>query len=79
MNTLEVLAEVSKERRYQDRKWGGPIADDGHTPGEWLGFIREYWRAERGANYRDRLLKIAALAVAAIEAFDRELEKERGK
>ena len=71
-----VLREVTTRRRAQDRKHGGPEHDDTHTPGEWLAFIREFtqrahcaWLEDLGDE--DRLLDVAALAVAAIQSSRR--------
>lgn len=71
-----VLEQIASERRRQDRQWGGASHDDDHDPREWLGFIKEH--RERAVkvvgkpdDYRHRLVVIAALAVAAIEALDR--------
>ncbi len=81
----EILDEIIAERERQDVKWGGPEHDDNHRLGDWLQFIEDradYQRfvlehPERASDspylsdYRATLIKIAALAVAAIESFDR--------
>lgn len=82
-----VLTDIIAERGRQDAQWGGPPHDDDHSPDEWLEFIEHQVDAahaligagsedENGepngdARYRQRLVKIAALAVAAIESLDR--------
>ena len=67
--------EIAEERARQDAKWGGPAHDDTHTLFEWWGFIKERMvgRAFPGGAQRERqdLVEIAALAVAAVESFDR--------
>jgi hypothetical protein len=68
---LNIFNEVVAERARQDARWGGPEHDDGHSEGDWADFIREYAWGDRGADFRERMLKIAALAVAAIESHDR--------
>jgi hypothetical protein len=82
-----VLDEVQAERQRQDEKWGGPEHDSEHEMDEWLNLLN----ARRGlalharyhgdsADYRRRLIQIAALAVAAVEAFDRAIAlAEQGK
>lgn len=58
--------------------------DDTHSRGDWLRFVQKQvglafvhidgvddTDAEHGPRYRARLVKIAALALAAIESFDR--------
>lgn len=77
-----VYAEVWAERARQDRLWGR-AHDDSHTPNEWIAYITRYsgeaaysfiWRTpgvfERQA-FRAAMVKIAALAIAAIEWIDR--------
>lgn len=74
-----VLGEVSAERERQDRKWGGPKADDARkAPLNWVNDIVAYatWAGQManmgaGGKYRRRLLQVAALAVAACESYDR--------
>ena len=81
-----IYAQVQAERERQDAKWGGPDHDANHTAGDWISFIAEHadkaLRAEMGPidgdadldEYRRRLIEVAALAVAAVEALD----KQRG-
>ena len=65
------IADVLAERARQDAQWGGPSHDDQHDPVDWSHFIEEqaYWGREQ--DPRRRFIKIAALAVAAIESIDR--------
>lgn len=69
--------DVMKERRRQDLKWGGPEHDDKHAPDEWEGFIVERIAplTARDETFRKRMVEISALALAAIESFDRKLEE----
>jgi hypothetical protein len=79
---LGLLAEVAAERTRQDAKWGGPGHDDHHTVAEWVRLIQNYagW-AEVIAGMqsydkaRNRLVQVAALAVAAAEALDRNVAR----
>lgn len=82
-----VLADVRDERARQTEIWGGPTYDDQHGPGDWLDYLAEhtakaeaqleldggYWylNSRAAAEYRRRLIEVAALAVAAVESFDR--------
>jgi hypothetical protein len=71
----EILSEVNDERKYQDELWG-QHNDDGTTEAEWKTYIDQYTHAfHRAEKYKDdfrtRMVKVAALAVAAVEAFDR--------
>lgn len=79
----DVFMEIHAERLTQDAQWGGSEHDDRHPPEDWLDFIRKQVDAadsligngeefESGdAIYRQRMVKVAALAVAAIETLDR--------
>lgn len=73
----DILQDILKERAAQDAKWGGPDHDDQHDPEEWLDLIEEQVDhanvligSSTDEEYRKRLAKIAALAVAAIESLD---------
>lgn len=74
-----VLTQILEERRNQDKKWGGPAFDDERERTEWLSLIREHEeRAKRAVSrtgdldeYRQQMIQIAALAIAAIHAHDR--------
>lgn len=82
----QILDEIRQERAAQDALWGGPAHDDEHSPEEWLSFIQDYHdRAHRQVKrarlsgedegFRDTLVKIAALAVAACECIDRKKQE----
>lgn len=77
-----VFQEIEQERWRQDEKWGGPDHDDTHKPEEWRMFIelqiasmmpehRMTTAIQDLNNFRDRLINIAALCVAAIQSLDR--------
>ena len=84
-----IFAEISAEREYQDSKWGGAEVDDrenGYM--EWVGYITKYatrwfpggfapWNEIAKASFRESMIKVAALAVAAVEQYDREAKKRR--
>lgn len=74
-NELEnILTEIRYERAAQDAQWGGPEHDDEHGMDEFAAFIaRQMAKCDqgRGPDVRDRFIKIAALAVAAVESYDR--------
>jgi hypothetical protein len=73
---FHILHEVDDERMRQDRQWGGIKHDDKHTPADWVLFIIAHAnKAIRHDNYRERMLKVAALAVAAVESYDRKANK----
>ncbi len=83
MNRLKIYDEITKERVYQDRKWGGPEHDDLQTFNNWVAYIMQYatgwaWKIQPPTlrEFRRSMVKVAALAVAAIEAVDRQLERK---
>jgi hypothetical protein len=73
------MSNVLLERRQQDEKWG----EQNHDPYVWLCILGEevgeaneaVLEARFGGKeiikYRDEMVQIAAVALAAIEAFDR--------
>lgn len=72
----DVLGEIIAERNRQDAQWGGADHDDDHSPEDWIRFIGAQavkCAYGKGPDYRERLVKIAALAVAAVETYDRQL------
>lgn len=76
--TDKIANQILEERRRQDAKWGGADHDDHHTTADFVQLIEDYagWaRTMAGMNSdgkaRNRLIQVAALAVAAIESIDR--------
>lgn len=69
-----VISIIASERQRQDEEWGGPTHDDEHTLADWVGFI-DYqttkFDMEGDNDNPERLVKIAALAIAALEAHQR--------
>lgn len=69
-----VYVQIKDERDEQDRRFGGPQHDNAHAPCEWITFIRKHaLQAEMATptDYRYQLVRIAALAIAAAQSFDR--------
>ena len=70
-----VLQEILKERAAQDEEWGGPGHDNEHSRFDWVKYIREHGgRSVRGLakdDFRKQMIRVAALAVAAVQAYDR--------
>lgn len=76
---MTVYAEIQGERAYQEGKWG-TANDDLNTPFNWAAYIAQ--DATRNligapanatdlAKFRTDMVKVAALAVAAVETLDR--------
>lgn len=75
---LKLYAEISAERQRQDLEHGGPEHDDGHTQDEWSWMISDHnQRALQngGREFRKQMVRVAALAIAAVEAHDREARR----
>lgn len=71
-----VLGQVETERSLQDEEWGGSVHDDTHQIADWLEQITRQLNFATNeisdyAQFRQRLIKISALAVAGIESQDR--------
>ncbi|MFN9090482.1 MAG: hypothetical protein ACK5V0_02990 [Alphaproteobacteria bacterium] len=78
MTTRTVLAEIAAERTRQDAQWGGATRDDALPLPAFAQLIEDYagWarvKAREGSmvEARQRLVQVAALAVAAVESLDR--------
>lgn len=73
MTTFKAMKDLCDERIAQDKQWGGPAHDDMHDTYDWMNYIAN--QAEKLARdestARERFIKIAALAVAAVESIDR--------
>lgn len=74
-----ILDDVLEERRRQFNKWG----QQDHDEDRWMVILMEEVgecckaiQEEDPANYREELVQVAAVAVAAIEAFDRKFGNE---
>lgn len=81
----QVIAEVRRERETQDEKWGGADHDDGHDEWTWIALLTKHagrgapdagvkWRDRR--TFRQQMIRVAALAVAAAEWSDRRVIAE---
>lgn len=74
IDTYDISMEILQERERQFKKWG--LQD--HDEDRWMVILMEevgeVARAifdENADNYREELIQVAAVAVAAVEAFDR--------
>lgn len=71
----KILEEIRKERQHQHELWGNDF-DDRNTCNDWIAYITSY--AGKGVTleasaleFREAMIKVATLAVAAVEAVDR--------
>jgi hypothetical protein len=78
--TVSIMGDISMERALQDHQWGGQPTDDTRAPADWAQYIHNQLSKmfqEEGGE-RDRFVKVAALAVAAIQSIDRTADKGCG-
>lgn len=86
--TEGIVLDIFAERDRQDAQWGGPDHDDSHSARDWLVYVNKQVETAIGEtlsddttqlvdpeHYRQRMVKIAALAVAAIESLDRAIPR----
>jgi hypothetical protein len=77
----DIWEEIKTERASQDKRWGGPQHDDTHTARDWCYFLITKTGKAMGLSFmsddisartwRKCMVQVAALAVAAIESYDR--------
>ncbi len=71
-----VLHDIRYERHRQHEKWGGPRHDDKHGSHDWIAYIMRHagravmWPFD-ASQFRKQMVRVAALAVAAVEWTDR--------
>jgi hypothetical protein len=74
MRRQRIYREIEEEREYQNGKWGTEF-DDKNTINDWGSYITRYTgeatQVDNPDEQRRQILKVAALAIAAIETFDR--------
>jgi hypothetical protein len=70
-----IWKEILDERAAQDLKHGGISNDDRNTLADWQNWITRHLNKASMATFpygpRYALIRVAALSVAAIEAYDR--------
>ena len=76
----KIIEEILAEREYQDYKWGGNDHDDAHSSHDWVAYLSKHLGKSvthpwDGKKFREQMTKIAALAVAAAEWYDRNEKK----
>jgi hypothetical protein len=80
-----VLAEIVLERLEQDAQWGGPGHDDQHDVNCWIAILARHVglaandeAATDLARFRRQMVRVAAVAVAAVESLDRKAARVAG-
>ena len=83
MRVHTIYDEIKAERDYQREKWGDRADDTLNTPWMWAAYIGQYatkWmrgtflplKTDVTDAFRECMVKVASLAVAAIESIDRQ-------
>lgn len=73
-NPNSIFTEIGMERVRQRQQWGGGTHDDNHDIFDWFEFMRhQMHKVQYDLEHyqREGLIKIAALAIAALESLDR--------
>lgn len=77
----DTLQDVADERERKDKNWGGPTHDDQHSTQffaqlieDYAGWVRVLAGMNKSRKAEDKLIQIAALAVAATESSIRKRE-----
>ena len=83
----KILEEIANEREYQISKWGGPDKDaTNNTSADFVLYISKYssdWfkgglPPHNTEDFRKSMIKVATLALAAIQAHDYVKENQDG-
>ena len=79
-----IFKQIETERGKQDREHGGPDHDDLHHYNDWTAILVRHLGLAAGdeaevdeARWRKQMIRIAALACAAVESHDRREERKR--
>jgi hypothetical protein len=87
---IDILSEIGDERQYQVDKWGDETDDKLNDPMDFVGYIAHHstrwfnggfppYSEATLLNYREAMIKVGALAVAAIGYTDRLLSGENDR
>jgi hypothetical protein len=82
---MNIYDEIKNEREYQNDKWGTKADLEVNTPNDFCAYIAHHstrwfkggfvpYDSETVDNFRTQMIKTAALAIAAIEALDKQRE-----
>lgn len=74
---VNAMRAVLDERERQDKQWGGPSGDDNNRYNDWMRYVNKQLLTTTRQNFEERMVKIAALAIAAIESNRRKNGTEK--
>lgn len=75
--SIKFMIHMLEERDRQDSQWGGGDHDDQHHDVAWFNFIEKQtskiWTSQEfsSRDFKETMIKIAALAMAAYQSNDR--------
>lgn len=79
-----IFCDIEKERIHQQHRWGNATDDTINTPWHWVTYIARYstkwmkgsfvFHATDVDVFRICMIKVAAIAIAAVESIDRQRE-----
>jgi hypothetical protein len=81
MSRCTIFAEVEMERMCQDTLWGEAY-DDTHNRNAWIAMLTRHLGLgaddssitdpdDAGARFRKQMIRVSAMAIAAVESYDR--------
>lgn len=81
-----IYDEIKSERKYQTHKWGNETDDTMNEPNDFVSYIGAYmskwfpggfvpYTTETVDEFRKSMIKVASIAVAAVESIDRQREE----
>lgn len=84
-----IFKQIDDERSYQEQRWGNGTDDTKNMPNDWVAYIAGYagswhkgefapYSPENVIDFRRAMIKVATLAVAAVESLDRQ-QAQNGK
>jgi NTP pyrophosphatase (non-canonical NTP hydrolase) len=77
----DIIKEIVAERKFQDEKWG----EQNHPMGKWLLILMEEVGEttrsvlDEDIHFRHEMIQVAAVALAAVECWDRKLQTAQNK
>jgi hypothetical protein len=83
--SLKIFDEIYAEREYQKKRWGDELDDKYNTPLMWVAYLTQYatkwitgsflpFDRKVTDSFRSSMIKVATLAIAAVESLDRQRE-----
>jgi hypothetical protein len=85
ISKFDIVGSIAAEREYQQSRWGNEADDTVNEPNDFVAYINHYstrwfpggftpYTPETVDAFRKSMIKVAAIAVAAVESIDRQRE-----